>query len=143
MVMIVIGLLLLVAKLADFGPTAGWSWWAVAVPFGAAVLWWQFADSTGLTQRREMQKMDERKAKRRDRALEALGLGTRATGTGQAGARGSPRPPGRCAAPATGTRARSAAARPAPVVLLQSRSSTAPRLALAALRANLASTPRV
>ena len=80
MVMIVIGLLLLVAKLADFGPTAGWPWWAVAVPFGAAVLWWQFADSTGLTQRREMQKMDERKAKRRDRALEALGLGTRRPG---------------------------------------------------------------
>ena len=80
MVMIVIGLLLLVAKLADFGPTAGWPWWAVAAPFGAAVLWWQFADSTGLTQRREMQKMDERKAKRRDRALEALGLGTRRPG---------------------------------------------------------------
>ncbi|MDO8420245.1 MAG: TIGR04438 family Trp-rich protein [Rubrivivax sp.] len=77
MVMLVIGVLLLVAKLADFGPTAGWSWWIVGAPFVAAVLWWQFADSTGLTQRRAMQKMDERKAKRRDRSLEALGLESR------------------------------------------------------------------
>ncbi|MBE0549700.1 MAG: TIGR04438 family Trp-rich protein [Rubrivivax sp.] len=77
MLMVVVGVLLLVAKLADFGPTAGWSWWVVAAPFVAAAVWWQFADSTGLTQRRAMQKMDERKAQRRDRALEALGLDTR------------------------------------------------------------------
>lgn len=77
MVMVVIGVLLLVAKLAEIGPTADWSWWIVAAPFVAAVLWWQFADSTGLTQRRAMQKMDDRKAQRRDRALEALGLDTR------------------------------------------------------------------
>ena len=78
--MLVIGLLLLAAKVADFGPTAAWSWWVIATPFVAAVLWWQFADATGLTRRREMQKMDERKAQRRDRSLEALGLGTRKTG---------------------------------------------------------------
>jgi len=77
MIMVVVGVLLLVAKLAEFGPTADWSWWIVAAPFVAAVLWWQFADSTGLTQRRAMQKMDDRKAQRRDRALEALGLDTR------------------------------------------------------------------
>ena len=77
MVLVVIGVLLLAAKLADFGPTAGWSWWIVGAPFAGAVLWWQFSDSTGLTQRRAMEKMDQRKAQRRDRALEALGLGTR------------------------------------------------------------------
>jgi small Trp-rich protein len=78
--MLVIGLLLLAAKVADIGPTAAWSWWAVAAPFIAAAVWWQFADATGLTRRRAMQKMDERKEQRRDRALEALGLGTRQTG---------------------------------------------------------------
>lgn len=77
MVLVIVGLLLLAAKLAEFGPTAGWSWWIVAAPFVAAVLWWQFADATGLTQRRAMQKMDDRKAQRRDRALEALGLDPR------------------------------------------------------------------
>lgn len=74
MVLVIVGVLLLAAKLAEFGPTADWSWWIVAAPFVGAVLWWQFADSTGLTQRRAMQKMDDRKAQRRDRALEALGL---------------------------------------------------------------------
>jgi small Trp-rich protein len=74
MVLVIVGVLLLAAKLADFGPTAGWSWWIVAAPFAGAVLWWQFADSTGLTQRRAMQKMEDRKAQRRDRALDALGL---------------------------------------------------------------------
>lgn len=74
MPLVVIGVLLLVAKIADFGPTAGWSWWIVAAPFVGAVLWWQFSDATGLTQRKAMQKMDDRKAQRRDRALEALGI---------------------------------------------------------------------
>jgi len=74
MVLVVIGVLLLVAKLAEFGPTAGWSWWIVAAPFFGAVLWWQFADSTGLTQRRAMQKMEDRKEQRRGKALAALGL---------------------------------------------------------------------
>ncbi len=75
MVLVIVGVLLLAAKLAEFGPTAGWSWWIVAAPFAGAVLWWQFADGTGLTKRRAMQKMDDRKAQRRERSLEALGLG--------------------------------------------------------------------
>jgi small Trp-rich protein len=72
--MVIIGVLLLVAKMAEFGPTADWSWWIVLAPFGLAVVWWQFSDSTGLTQRRAMDKMDERKKQRRQRALEALGM---------------------------------------------------------------------
>jgi small Trp-rich protein len=75
MVLVIVGVLLLAAKLAEFGPTAGWSWWIVATPFVGAVLWWQFADGTGLTKRRAMQKMDDRKALRRERSLAALGLG--------------------------------------------------------------------
>ncbi len=77
MPMVIVGVLLLVAKLAEFGPFGNWSWWIVLAPFGAAVLWWEFADSSGWTQRRVMDKMDERKAQRRQRAMEALGLGHR------------------------------------------------------------------
>lgn len=77
MPMVVIGVLLLLAKMAGFGPVAEWSWWVIAAPFIAAVLWWQFADSSGLTKRREMQKMEKRKAERRDKNLQALGLDTR------------------------------------------------------------------
>lgn len=71
---VIIGVLLLVAKMADIGPTAGWSWWVVLAPFGIAVVWWQISDSIGLTQRRAMDKMDERKKQRRERALDALGM---------------------------------------------------------------------
>jgi small Trp-rich protein len=74
MFFIVVGVLLIVAKLADFGPVAQWSWWIVLAPFGAAALWWAFADSSGLTKRREMDKLEEKKVERRRKAMEALGI---------------------------------------------------------------------
>jgi small Trp-rich protein len=75
--LLVVGLLLLIAKVAEFGPAAGWSWWIVGAPFVGAVLWWRFVDASGITKRREMKKMEERKEQRRERSLEALGLGIR------------------------------------------------------------------
>lgn len=77
MAFLIVGLLLLGMKAFEFGPVAQWSWWVVLLPFGLAVLWWQFADSTGLTQRRAMDKMDRRKEARRERDLEKLGLTTK------------------------------------------------------------------
>ena len=49
----------------------------VLAPFGLATAWWTFADSIGLTQRRAMDKMEKTKAERRNRNLEALGMGPR------------------------------------------------------------------
>ena len=77
MPMVVVGVLLLVAKMAGFGPFANWSWWIVVSPFIAAVLWWKFADSSGWTQRRVMDKMAERQARRREKTLDDLGLSHR------------------------------------------------------------------
>jgi small Trp-rich protein len=77
MPLVVIGTLLLLAKLAEFGPTANWSWWVVLAPFAGAILWWQFADSTGWTQRRAIDKMERRKAERREKAMDALGIDRR------------------------------------------------------------------
>ncbi len=74
MPMLIVGMLLLVAKMAGFGPTADWPWWLVLAPFAAAAVWWSIADSIGLTQRRAMQKMEDRKTQRREHALDALGL---------------------------------------------------------------------
>jgi small Trp-rich protein len=51
---IVIGVLLILLKLGDVGMVAAWTWWAVLTPFGLAVLWWAYADASGLTKRREM-----------------------------------------------------------------------------------------
>lgn len=75
MAMVLLGLLLLVLKLAEFGPVGPWPWWAVLSPFGAAALWWYWADASGWTKRREMDKMTARKRERRKKNLESLGLG--------------------------------------------------------------------
>ncbi len=74
MALVLIGVLLLVLKLAALGPVADWSWWVIAIPFAAAAAWWQFSDATGLTQKKAIDKMEQRKADRRARAMENLGL---------------------------------------------------------------------
>jgi small Trp-rich protein len=72
---VVLGVLFLVMKLAEFGPIALWPWWGVLAPFVAAVGWWTFADKSGWTKRREIDKMEARKKLRRETNLEALGMG--------------------------------------------------------------------
>ncbi|MBI3155327.1 MAG: TIGR04438 family Trp-rich protein [Burkholderiales bacterium] len=77
MAFLILGLALLAMKVAAFGPVAVWSWWAVLAPFGLAAAWWAFADATGLTKRRAADKFEQRKAERRKRDMEALGLGVK------------------------------------------------------------------
>lgn len=77
MAFLILGLALLALKWLELGPVAQWEWWVVLAPFGCAVLWWSFVDATGLTQKRAMDKMEKRKADRRERALENLGMGQR------------------------------------------------------------------
>lgn len=76
MAFLLLGLALLGLKIAEIGPVATLSWWLVLAPFALAVAWWGFADSSGLTQRRAIEKMERRKVERRQRDMEALGLGT-------------------------------------------------------------------
>jgi small Trp-rich protein len=71
------GVVLLVLWLGDIGPFGNLSWYWVALPFLAAVLWWWFADNTGYTQRVAARKDEERKLARRERDMEALGLNAR------------------------------------------------------------------
>ena len=59
-----LGLLLVVLKLLEFGAVAEWSWWIVLTPFALAAAWWQWADWSGYTKRKEMEKMDDIKSKR-------------------------------------------------------------------------------
>ena len=47
MYFVVIGVVLLVMKVAEFGMVATWPWWGILSPFGLAVVWWAFADKTG------------------------------------------------------------------------------------------------
>jgi small Trp-rich protein len=74
---VVVGVLLMLAKWQEFGPFASMSWWVALAPFGIAVLWWEFADSSGWTKRRIMDKMEKRKQDRREQQMEALGISPR------------------------------------------------------------------
>ncbi len=72
-----LGVVLLLMKYLEMGAVANWSWWVVLAPFGLAVIWWAWADASGYTKRKAMEKMDKRKADRQAQNREALGLGTR------------------------------------------------------------------
>jgi small Trp-rich protein len=74
---VVLGVLLVVMKVAEFGPVAAWAWWWVLAPFAGAVVWWAWADATGLTKKREIDKMEEKKAERRKKNLVNLGMDER------------------------------------------------------------------
>ena len=77
MPMVALGVLLLLLKWAEFGPFERMSWWWALLPFGIAILWWEFADNSGWTQRRVIDKLEKRKSDRRQKAMDALGLDTR------------------------------------------------------------------
>jgi small Trp-rich protein len=61
-----LGLIFLAMKYFELGPVAAWSWWLVMLPFALTVAWWAWADSSGYTKRKVM----EREVKRRDDRLE-------------------------------------------------------------------------
>lgn len=76
MAFVLIGVLLIVLKLGgfvQFNKDEFWAWAIVLSPFPLAVLWWWFADSTGLTQKKAMNALDAKKAARREQQMEALG----------------------------------------------------------------------
>ncbi len=69
-----LGIVLVLLKYLEIGPPALWSWWWVLSPFALAAAWWAWADASGYTKRRAMEKMDARKQARIDRQKDALGL---------------------------------------------------------------------
>ena len=71
---VLIGIAFILLKVYEVGWVANWSWLVVLAPFGCAIAWWSWADSTGYYKRREMEKMEDKKRQRRIRNLEALGM---------------------------------------------------------------------
>ena len=68
-----LGLILLAMKYLEMGPVATWSWLVVLAPFGLAVLWWAWADASGYTKRKAMEREDARRKDRIERNREAMG----------------------------------------------------------------------
>jgi small Trp-rich protein len=74
MYFLMMGIATLLMKYLEVGPVASWSWWAVLAPFALAVIWWAWADSSGYTKRREIDKMEKRKQDRLDKQREQMGM---------------------------------------------------------------------
>jgi len=70
-----LGLILLALKYLEIGPVALWSWWVVLAPFGLAVAWWAWADWSGYTKKKAMDRENARKQARIDKQREQMGLG--------------------------------------------------------------------
>mgnify|MGYP003339649159 CR=1 FL=1 len=74
MAFVLLGVAFLTFKVMEWGPVAHWSWWVVLAPFLLALAWWKWADYSGWTSKREMLRDQERKAERRKRTMQAMGL---------------------------------------------------------------------
>ncbi len=77
MYMLGLALVLTLLKYLEIGPVANWSWWWVLAPYGLTAAWWAWADASGYTKRKEVEKIERRKRARVDKHKEALGMGTR------------------------------------------------------------------
>jgi small Trp-rich protein len=71
-----LGIILLLMKYLEFGPVAEWNWWVVLSPFALAVAWWMWADWSGYTKRKAVEKENAKKKARIEKSKESLGLKT-------------------------------------------------------------------
>ena len=77
MLFLLAGLVLLGMKYMEFGPVAAWDWWVVLSPFGLAVAWWAWADWSGYTKKKAVEKEYAKKQARIDKSKDALGINTK------------------------------------------------------------------
>jgi small Trp-rich protein len=80
MYLLVLGIILLGMKYLEIGPVAMWEWWMVLLPFALAAAWWTWADYSGFTKRKAVERENARKAARLEKQRENLGLGTKKSG---------------------------------------------------------------
>ena len=81
MFFVIVGVAFVALHFAGVAPFSAWTWaftgdlWKFVTPFLLALAWWAWADASGLTRRREMERDAKLKADRRARNISALGLG--------------------------------------------------------------------
>ena len=79
MLFVIIGVGILIGHFMGVGPMAKWDWeltgdlWKFAAPFLLAAVWWAWADASGLTKRREIEREKQRVVERKRKLNEALG----------------------------------------------------------------------
>lgn len=72
-----LGLVLLALKYFEIGAVANWRWPVVLAPFVLAALWWAWADWSGYSKKKAMDRMQKRKADRIEKQRTALGMAPR------------------------------------------------------------------
>ena len=75
MLFLITGIILLVLWYGEIGPVASWSWYVVFAPFLLAVLWWAWADASGYTKKKAVEKEHAKKKARIEKSREAMGMG--------------------------------------------------------------------
>jgi len=63
----------LVLKYLEVGFVGRLSWWIVLIPFALAAAWWSYADASGYTKRRVIERENRRRQERIDRKHSRLG----------------------------------------------------------------------
>jgi small Trp-rich protein len=71
---LMLGLLGVFLKYLEFGFVATLSWWIVLIPFALAIAWWSWADASGYTKRKVMEKEEARRQDRIERQRSNLGM---------------------------------------------------------------------
>lgn len=75
MYLLAVGIILLGMKYLEMGPVAEWSWMVVLAPFALAVAWWTWADWSGYTKKKAVERENAKKQARIEKSREQLGLG--------------------------------------------------------------------
>lgn len=73
MLFLLLGIVLLAMKYMALWPVADLSWFWVFTPFGLAVAWWAFADASGYTKRKAMERENARRDERIRKNKEKIG----------------------------------------------------------------------
>ena len=77
MIFLVIGIVLVALWYGEISPVAQWAWYFVFAPFALAVLWWWWADWTGYTKKKVVERENAKKKARIDKSREAMGVITK------------------------------------------------------------------
>ncbi|MES2613756.1 MAG: TIGR04438 family Trp-rich protein [Pseudomonadota bacterium] len=77
MYLLVIAVILTALKYFEIGPVANMDWMWILSVYGLTVVWWAWADKTGYTKRKAMEKMAARKQDRINKNKEAMGIAPR------------------------------------------------------------------
>lgn len=77
MYLLVIAVVLTALKYLEIGPVANMDWMWILGVYGLTIVWWAWADKTGYTKRKAMEKMEQRKQDRINKNKEAMGIAPR------------------------------------------------------------------